>query len=60
MGGRTLTGIECHPVSAVNDAASQHSSKQYFPKAFNHEQITILERLERPDVEGVVVQVLIE
>ena len=31
-------------------------TQYFFPKAFNDEQIAIVERLESPDVEGVVVQ----
>lgn len=37
-------------------AQQQEGSQLFFPKAFNEEQIAIVECLERPDVHGVVVQ----
>ena len=38
-------------------AAEQTGTRQFFfPKPFNEEQISIVERLQNPDVEGVVVQ----
>ena len=46
--GQTITDAEATGRGRVN--------QYFFPKAFNDEQISIVERLESPDVEGVVVQ----
>ena len=40
----------------ADDGRSTRISQLFFPKPFNEEQIAIVERLESPDVEGVVVQ----
>lgn len=45
------------PVSDVAAPTQEAPDRQfYFPKFFNEEQIAIVERLEDPDIEGVVVQ----
>ena len=44
-------------IDDIRAAAEQAGARQFFfPKPFNEEQISIVERLENPDVEGVVVQ----
>jgi very-short-patch-repair endonuclease len=44
-------------IANARSAAGPDSDRHYyFPKPFNDEQIAIVERLESPDVEGVVVQ----
>ena len=44
-------------IGDIRAAAEQTGTRQFFfPKPFNEEQISIVERLENPGVEGVVVQ----
>jgi very-short-patch-repair endonuclease len=58
FGGISGGGSADMPAPPLADAgASAALNKQfYFPKPFNDDQIAIIERLEDPDVEGVVVQ----
>ncbi len=56
-----IFGAPAAPPSASAEDARQADGRTrggefYFPKPFNEEQIAIVERLESPDVEGVVVQ----
>jgi hypothetical protein len=60
-GGFRGAGTSAAPAAAsITDAraASEQASgsRYFFPKPFNEEQIAIVERLERKEVEGVVVQ----
>lgn len=55
--GTPYAGVEIGSVEQAKAAAEQAGTRQFFfPKAFNDEQIAIVQRLESPDVEGVVVQ----
>jgi len=55
--GTPYADVETGSVEQAKAAAEQAGTPQFFfPKAFNDEQIAIVQRLESPDVEGVVVQ----
>jgi hypothetical protein len=55
--GARYASTSVESVNQARDATEQIGSRQFFfPKAFNDEQIAIVERLESQDVEGVVVQ----
>ncbi len=55
--GTPYADVGTGSVEQAKAAAEQAGTRQFFfPKAFNDEQIAIVQRLESPDVEGVVVQ----
>jgi hypothetical protein len=55
--GTPYADIGIRSVEQAKAAAEQAGTRQFFfPKAFNDEQIAIVQRLESPEVEGVVVQ----
>jgi very-short-patch-repair endonuclease/transcription elongation GreA/GreB family factor len=55
--GTAYAGVGIGSVEQAEATAEQAGTRQFFfPKAFNDEQIAIVQRLESPEVEGVVVQ----
>ncbi len=56
VGGEAQSGGADGQLNAGVQASDGRHHRYFFPKAFNDEQIAIIERLESPDVEGVVVQ----
>ena len=55
--GAPTSSAGANSIASARSAAGQDVDRHYyFPKPFNDEQIAIVERLESPDVEGVVVQ----
>jgi hypothetical protein len=56
MGIATGSSGSSPSINAARDAGAGSRDQYFFPKPFNDEQIAIVERLESPDVDGVVVQ----
>ncbi len=56
IGGPSTGGPTASIEGAETEAQRTATPQFYFPKAFNDEQVAIVDQLERPEIEGVVVQ----
>lgn len=56
LGGPSAGGLVGSVDDAREEADRPEAPQFFFPKPFNDEQVAIVDRLEQPDVEGVVVQ----